>query len=327
MSSKDTESTEGKRKTKRKSTKKESQDLSQESSQTSPQTSQEKKPQPKFIDSSLSSLVKQIEKENSGKQNSKQTSKLSVVFARNYYYEVQQIPVKITISETRKLNILEEFILRAAIEFTPPPTTEELAKVLGLDIIFVRSAIERLVKLNCLEALPLKINITPQGEKCYQQGHVFSSPTTKLIYAIADPLQAEIELKADILNSETKVNSETKDLPSPGELVNLESRIPDINQLQIEQIQEAVRDLGLEVELLEDEHIITDFKVVGKPQTCLQSVSVFVLFDESEGNYITQVRSERQILESASSWLTELEAFQKLYLDLCDKNASPVKNT
>ncbi len=312
MSSKDTESTEGKRKTKRKSTKKESQDLSQESSQ----TSQEEKPQPKFIDSSLSSLVKQIEKENSGKQNSKQTSKLSVVFARNYYYEVQQIPVKITISETRKLNILEEFILRAAIEFTPPPTTEELAKVLGLDIIFVRSAIERLVKLNCLEASPLKINITPQGQKCYQQGHVFSSPTTKLIYAIADPLQAEIELKADILTAKNK------DLPSLGELVNLEDRIPDINQLQISQIQEAVRDLGLEVELLENEQVITDFKIVGKPQTCLQSVSIFVLFDEFESNYTIQVRRKRQILESASTWLTELERLQKLYLDLCDENRS-----
>ncbi|MDJ0775793.1 MAG: hypothetical protein QNJ49_20615 [Mastigocoleus sp. MO_167.B18] len=312
MHSKDTESTEGKRKTKRKSTKKESQDLSQESSQ----TSQEEKPQPKFIDSSLSSLVKQIEKENSGKQNSKQTSKLSVVFARNYYYEVQQIPVKITISETRKLNILEEFILRAAIEFTPPPTTEELAKVLGLDIIFVRSAIERLVKLNCLEASPLKINITPQGQKCYQQGYLFSSPTTKLIYAIADPLQAEIELKADILTAKDK------DLPSLGELVNLESRIPDISQLQISQIQEAVRDLGLEVELLEDEQVINDLKIVGKSQTCLQSVSVFVLFDESESNYTIQVRRERKILESASTWLTELERLQKLYLDLCDENRS-----
>lgn len=312
MSSKDIETTEGKRKTKRKSTKKESQGSSQESSQTSPQTSQEKKSQPKFIDSSLSSLVKQIEK-----QSSKQKSKLSVVFARNYCYEVQQIPVKITISETRKLNILEEFILRAAIEFTPPPTTEELAKVLGLDIIFVRSAIERLVKLNCLEASPLKINITPQGEKCYQQGHVFSSPTTKLIYAIADPLQAEIELKADILTGETK------DLPSLEELVALESRIPDINQLQIEQIQESVRDLGLEVELLEDEQVITDFKVVGKSQNCLQSVCVFVLFDESEGNYTTQVRRERQILESASTWLTELEALQKCYLELCNESTSP----
>ena len=312
MHSKDTESTEGKRKTKRKSVKKESQDLSQESSQ----TSQEEKPQPKFIDSSLNSLVRQIEKQGS-KQNSKnKNSKSSVVFARNFYYEVQQIPVKITISETRKLNILEEFILRAAIEFTPPPTTEELAKVLGLDIIFVRSAIERLVKLNCLEASPLKINITPQGEKCYQQGYVFSSPTTKLIYAIADPLQAEIELKADILTAKNK------DLPSLGELVNLESRIPDINQLQIEQIQEAVRDLGLEVELLEDGHVITDFKVVGKPQTCLQSVSVFVLFDESKDNYTTQVRRERQILESASTWLTELETLQKLYLELCDENRS-----
>ena len=311
MNSKDTESTDGKRKTKRKSTKKESQgssqDLSQESSHTSPQSSQEKKSQPKFIDSSLSSLVKQIEK-----QSSKQKSKLSVVFARNFCYEVQQIPVKIIISETRKLNILEEFILRAAIEFTPPPTTEELAKVLGLDIIFVRSAIERLVKLNCLEASPLKINITPQGEKCYQQGHVLSSPTTKLIYAIADPLQAKIELKTDILTAETK------DLPSLEELVALESRIPDINQLQITKIQEAVRDLGLEVELLEDEQVITDFKVVGKSQTCLQYVSVFVLFDESEGNYTTQVRSERKILELASTWLTELEMLQKLYLDLCD---------
>lgn len=320
MSSKDTESTEGKRKTKRKSVKKESQGSSQDSSQTSPQNSQEKKSQPKFIDSSLSSLVKQIEKQNS-KQNSKnKNSNISVVFARNFDYQVQQIPIKITISETRKLNILEEFILRAAIEFTPPPTAEELAKVLGLDIIFVRTAIERLVKLNCLEASPLKINITPQGQKCYQQGHVFSSPTTKLIYAIADPLQAEIELKTDILTAKNK------DLPSLEELVALESRIPDINQLQITQIQEAVRNLGLEVELLEDEQVITDFKVVGKSQSCLQSVSVFVLFDESESSYTTQVRCERQILESASTWLTELEAFQKLYLDLCNENTLPVEN-
>lgn len=317
MNRKDTESTEGKKKTKRKSVKKESQDSSQELSQESSQSSQ-----PKFIDSSLSSLVKKIEKQNPEKKNSeKKNSKLSVVLARNFDYQVQQIPIKITIGETRKLNILEEFILRTAIEFTPPPTTEELAKVLGLDIIFVRTAIERLVNLNSLEASPLKINITPQGREFYQQGYVFSSSATKLIYAIADPLEAEIELKTDILTTKNK------DLPILEELVALESRIPDINQLQIAQIQQMIQDSELEVELLEDRRVITDFNIVGKSQTYLQSASIFVLFDESEGNYTTQVRRERQILKSASTWLTELEVVQKLYLELCNENTFPVENT
>ncbi len=84
----------------------------------------------KPIDDSLRNLVEEIEAQNPN---------LSVLVARQLRYCLQQTTVELTITEPRPFNVLEEFIIRAGIEFEPPPTANELASILGLDSVFVQS--------------------------------------------------------------------------------------------------------------------------------------------------------------------------------------------
>ncbi len=109
----------------------------------------------KPIEAQLRDWVDQIEKQSPG---------LSVLAARQFRYSLYQTLVEVTISESRKFNVLEEFILRAGIELVPPPTADELATVLGLDPIFVRETTATLQRLQTLEPLPgTQIILTPQG--------------------------------------------------------------------------------------------------------------------------------------------------------------------
>ncbi len=85
---------------------------------------------PKPIDSSLQSSVEKLEKTSPG---------LSVIAARQFRYSLVQTGIELMVTAPRKFNVLEEFILRASLEITPKPTEVELAQVLGLDPIFVRS--------------------------------------------------------------------------------------------------------------------------------------------------------------------------------------------
>ena len=70
----------------------------------------------KPIDEKLQSRANKIENESRS---------LSVLAARKFRYDVLQTSVEVTISESRKLTVLEEFILRAASELHPSPTQEE----------------------------------------------------------------------------------------------------------------------------------------------------------------------------------------------------------
>lgn len=140
---------------------------------TSTDLSQDKVENPKSMNLSLNSLVQQIEKQNSN---------LSVVVARQFCYKLAQTLVEVMISEPRKFNVLEEFILRASIEFTPLPTLKELSSVLGLDIVFLQSTAENLARFKSLKILPTgELKITPQGQESYKQGNVSLPPQVKQI--------------------------------------------------------------------------------------------------------------------------------------------------
>jgi hypothetical protein len=76
----------------------------------------------KPIDSNLSSLAEQIEEQNPG---------LSVLAARQFRFAIRQTPLEVATCEPREFNVLEEFILRAGVEFEPAPTLKELADLLG----------------------------------------------------------------------------------------------------------------------------------------------------------------------------------------------------
>lgn len=258
---------------------------------------------PKPIDPQLRDLVEQIETQSPG---------LSVLAARQFRYSLHQTPLDVTISEPRKLNVLEEFILRAGIELDPSPTEEELAKVLGLDLIFVSNTTATLRTLQTLTRAS-RITITPQGRQFYEQGTVPQPPFHVQVYAIADPLAGKLAFGASPL-SEPLVN-----LPDLADFVTIENRLPNVSSLPLEELQQLVQASSLGLHVPESGKIVTSYTIAASTQTIWKTMSLFVFFDVLEDKVRLQVRRGKQILEEASNWLEALQAEGKVSLKaLCE---------
>jgi hypothetical protein len=257
----------------------------------------------KPIDSNLSSLAEQIEEQNPG---------LSVLAARQFRFAIRQTPLEVATCEPREFNVLEEFILRAGVEFEPAPTLKELADLLGLDEIFVKTAAATLVSLESLEVAENgQIAIAPQGRDFFDKGAV-SRSQIQSIYAISDPLNQTLTFKFDALAAES-VN-----LPDLADLVSLEHKFTDLADLSIAEIQPLIQASGLGIHVPENGKIVSKCDVIGDDLDIWQTVSIFVLLDAIENKTTIQVRQGKQILETASNLLNELESQQKLSLnDLC----------
>lgn len=257
----------------------------------------------KPIDSNLSSLAEQIEQQNPG---------LSVLAARQFRFAIRQTPLEVATCEPREFNVLEEFILRAGVEFEPAPTLKELADLLGLDEIFVKTTAATLVSLESLEVAENgQIAIAPQGRDFFDKGAV-SRSQIQSIYAISDPLNQTLTFKFDALATES-VN-----LPDLADLVSLEHKITDLADLSIAEIQPLIQASGLGIHVPENGKIVSKCDVIGDDSNIWQTVSIFVLLDAIENKTTIQVRQGKQILETASNRLNELESQQKLSLnDLC----------
>ncbi len=264
----------------------------------------------KQIDSNLSSLAAQIEQQNPG---------LSVLAARQFRFAIRQTPLEVAISEPREFNVLEEFILRAGVEFDPAPTLQELADLLGLDQVFVKTAATNLVNLEILEVAENgKIRIAPLGQDFSEKGAV-SRSQIQSIYAISDPLNQTLTFKFDA------VATESVNLPDLADFVSLEHQISDLADLSIAEIQPLIQASGLGIHVPENGKIVSKCDVVGDDLDIWQIVSVFVLLDAIENQTTIQLRQGKQILETASNRLNELEPQHKLLLnELCKSTAEDV---
>ncbi len=241
----------------------------------------------KSIDGNLQNIVKEIESQNSS---------LSVLSARQLRYNLRQNFLELTIQETRPFNVLEEFIIRAGIEFEPPPTGDELASILGLDPIFVQSTIKNLQALQTLVAKS-PITVTSEGRTFYEKGTVLQPPYSVKIYAIAEPLEEKIIFQSQSL-SEIKVS-----LADSTIFITIEHKNTDISALKLEEIQQIIQDSDLEIHIPDKGKIITAFRVLPPPQTIAKEISVFVIFDQLSNKLCIQIRNGKQILELPSNRL------------------------
>lgn len=248
---------------------------------------------PKPIDANLKETADKIEQQSPG---------LSVLAARQFRYSVSQVSVEVTISEPRKFNVLEEFILRAGIELEPPPKVDELATVLGLDRVFVENTTRTLRSLQTLAwTTDGSIALTPQGRQFYAQGSVPQPPQTKQIYAITDPLNCNLFFLASALE-ETKI-----DLPELGDFMAIENRSPDIYSLALEEFQQIIEASSLGLHAPKEGKIITEASIIDEPTNIWQAISIFVIFDLLEDKINLQVRRGKQVLEYPSTWLNVLQ--------------------
>ncbi|MEH2407913.1 hypothetical protein [Nostoc sp.] len=256
----------------------------------------------KPIDDNLKNLVDEIEA---------QSLSLSILAARQFRYSLRQTPIEVNIKEPRQFNVLEEFIIRAAIEFQPPPTEDKLASVLGLDSVFIKTTTATLRTLQTLSATS-PITVTSEGRSFYEKGSVPQPPYPVQFNAITDPLSDKITFQSESL-SETVIN-----LPDLADFINIDNKIADISILTLEEIQKNIQASGLALHVPEEGKIVTSYKVLTPTQKIWKKISLFVIFDALEDKLSIQIRNGKQILESASNLLEVLHAEGKISLQaLC----------
>jgi hypothetical protein len=262
----------------------------------------------KIIDDNLKYLVDKIEAENPD---------LSVLTARQFRYYVTQNSLELTIKEPRKFNVLEEFIIRAGMEFNPPPTANDLASILGLDSVFVKSTIANLQSLQTL-ADTSQITVTTEGSLFYKQGSVPKPPYSVLIYAITDNLAGKITFQHQSL--EDVIIKQ----PYLTEFVNIEAKISPISSLQLIDIQEIVQTSNLPLHIPTEGKFVTDFKIKGTTQTIERSISLFVIFDGNKDKLNIEIRRGQEILEAATKKIENLYNEKHICLEeLCQLSVKP----
>jgi len=256
----------------------------------------------KPIDDNLKNLVDEIEA---------QSFSLSVLAARQFRYGLRQTLVEVNINKPRQFNVLEEFIIRAAIEFQPPPTEDELASVLGLDSVFIKTTTATLRTLQTLSATS-PLTVTPEGRLFYEKGSVPQPPYPIQLNAITDPLSDKITFQSESLN-ETVIS-----LPDLADFITIDHTISDISLLPLEEIQKSIQASALALHVPEEGKIVTSYKVLASTQKIWRKISLFVIFDALEDKLNIQIRNGKQILESASNCLELLHAEGKISLQaLC----------
>ncbi|MEM1172441.1 MAG: hypothetical protein AAGJ08_26020 [Cyanobacteria bacterium P01_H01_bin.35] len=260
----------------------------------------------KYIDSELNNLADKIEKDSPG---------LSVFAARQFCYQLYQTPVQIEITKERDLNILEEFILRASIEFNPPPTEIELAQILKLDAIFIQNTTNTLQSLQTLTLTPpdSRITITSEGKEFYTKGSLPQPPENKLIYVITNPLSEQINWRL------SATTSKSPELPNLADFITFENTTPDIANLTIEEFRQQILDSDLGIHLPESGQIVKKFSVDKDAEKITwKAISILVIFDAVEEQLILQAREGNKILEQVSNQLQEMaEKGEILLNELC----------
>ncbi|NDJ20270.1 hypothetical protein GS682_01115 [Nostoc sp. B(2019)] len=257
----------------------------------------------KPIDSKLKNFVDEIEAQNHS---------LSVLAARQLRYSLYQSLLEVTIKEPREFNVLEEFIIRAGIEFDPPPTEDELASILGLDPVFVRSTTATLQTLQTL-SLTSPITVTPEGRLFYEKGSVPQPPYSVQIYIISDPLTGKLTFQSEALNEELVK------LPDLTNFVNIDNTIIDVSSLPIEEIQQNIQASDLALHVPQDGKIVVSCKAISVTKKVVTTISIFVIFDVLEDKLSVQIRNGKQILEAETNRLEVLLSEGKISLQaLCE---------
>ncbi len=105
-----------------------------------------------------------------------------VVAGRVYRLPYARLRARAALQNPRRFNILEEFVLRAAAELRPAPTTADLAALFGLDPLFVDAALAQLESLQAVaRGKGGAVTLTPQGKQFARDGQALQPAEHKVL--------------------------------------------------------------------------------------------------------------------------------------------------
>jgi len=231
------------------------------------------------------------------------TPGLYVVAAKQYRYPIVQSAMDVWVTEPRRFNVLEEFILRSALELEPSPPLSELAEVLGLDLIFLEKTFR---DLSGLAALALgegsRIMLTPLGRSYYEEGQVPQPPKKEPVYFLFDSLTASITAQK---NRSTTIETEVAALT---DVFDLPVELNFAYNLSFEQGEEILLSSSLGVHDPKQGKVASRIDVASAGEQVWQPVSIYLLYDDLEQRWAMQARKGNTWIAGAQPLLDQITA-------------------
>jgi hypothetical protein len=223
-----------------------------------------------------------------------------VLAARAFRYPILQKQLEVLISEPRRFNVLEEFVLRAGLELVDPtPTENELATVFGLDPVFIDSTIQTLRRLGALQATPdSTIQLTEQGRQFYEQGAVPQPPRRESIVSAGDGLLGTLEYGTKF------IDTEQPDLPDLLDLALFDAPVPDPELLELPAFQNSLVEGGSSLHQPAQGRMVTAVQATEQARIGWRSVTLLALHDLVEGEVTLQARLGPHPSARATDWFT-----------------------
>lgn len=226
------------------------------------------------------------------------TPGLFVIAAQQFCYPVLQSLVDLWITEPRRFNVLEEFILRAAADLDPAPTIRELAEVLGLDFIFLDKTFSDLATLDAVSFEEEgRILLTALGRTYYEDGQVPQPPRREQVYFLYDPLLSAFSAQKSAL---TAIDHEMQPL---SDKIELDVNSAFIYNLTLDQVRDVLLQSPLQCHDLKQGKLVTEIDIKTAPTRIMQPVSLFLLYDELEQSWSLQARRGKNRLSGAQAFL------------------------
>jgi hypothetical protein len=246
------------------------------------------------INPQLNDEVKSIQEQYSGE-----------VLAADYFrYNVQQTKLELTISQSRKPDIFEEFVLQSAINMNNPSTdVEEIANMLCIDPMLISKTTKKLENYGSLAVnSDSKIHVNYSAQELFINSCLILQPTcTKDAYYINDPFAgSKINKKvvANIPQSLFSLNDYQDNL------LEINDKYKEVESLVLSEIKDIIDYSDLQIT---DTQEVTRFQVIDNRIEGSKKVSIFVI----QTNKI-QFLIEEQELKYLSDTLTQLSEEGKL---------------
>jgi len=251
------------------------------------------------IDKELTSLAEDIESRSPG---------VKVLAARQFHYSVCQQPLQLHITEPRKINVLEEFILRAASELVPPPRPEELAAAMGLAPVFVNSTLDFLRVNNAIESpVNAPIKLTDTGRSLHQQGIMPQEIVKKEAYLIRDPFLENLVLK------DTGLTDPSQTLPSLDEYLSIGSQKK--TKPSLKNVQALANTMPSRHHDPAEGREVTGYEITGNEKKVAQIASAVLMYDFLEDKEKLQIRKGSKVVESATVLFQDKFVREELPID------------
>lgn len=207
---------------------------------------------------------------------------LRVISATVFRMPVFQLTAQILVQESRDLEILEQFILRASVELAPEPTEDELASLLGLDKLFIAHTCENLRFVGAMDEDPAgHLIITESGREQYERGTILRPPTSETLTLVYQPITDVLSIHKTFAQIG---NQDDESAILPGGLDS-----PDISRLaaistagELQRIREAVTEAGLSLHKPTEGRLITSVTDVRILQMDHSLAGVLVIQDTAE---------------------------------------------